>query len=64
MQNQEIEILVHPDGSVEYTIKGVKGGACESISALLAQIGTVEHEERTSEFYEDGGEGHISIGAS
>ncbi len=64
MQKQEIEILVHPDGSIEYTIKGVKGSACQSISALLEQIGRVEHEERTAEFYEDDGERHITIGAS
>jgi len=61
MQKEEIEILVHPDGSVEYTIKGVKGSACESISALLEQVGQVEHEERTSEYYEYGEDAHVSI---
>lgn len=49
---EEIEITIHPDGRVEYTIKGVKGPACEDISALLEQLGQVEHEERTGEFYE------------
>ncbi|MFN3335721.1 MAG: DUF2997 domain-containing protein [Caldilinea sp.] len=53
MQNQEIEIAILPDGRVEYTIKGVKGAACEDISALLEQLGKVETAERTGEYYED-----------
>ncbi len=52
MQKQEIEIRILPDGRVEYTIKGVKGSACESISALLEKLGQVELEERTGEYYE------------
>jgi hypothetical protein len=53
MNSQEIEISILPDGRVEYTIKGVKGSACEEISALLEQLGKVEQEERTGEYYED-----------
>jgi hypothetical protein len=53
MNSQEIEISILPDGKVEYTIKGVKGSACEDISALLEQLGKVEQEERTGEYYED-----------
>lgn len=53
MNSQEIEISILPDGRVEYTIKGVKGSACEGISALLEQLGKVEQEERTGEYYED-----------
>lgn len=59
MQNQEIEISILPDGRVEYTIKGVKGAACESISALLEQLGKVEIAERTGEYYED--ETHVDV---
>jgi hypothetical protein len=61
MQKQEIEILVHPDGRVEYTIQGVKGSACENISALLEQLGRVEQEERTSEYYDYGEDGHLTL---
>ncbi|MBK8050860.1 MAG: DUF2997 domain-containing protein [Anaerolineales bacterium] len=53
MQSQEIEFQILPDGRIEYTIKGVKGPACEEISALLERLGTVEKSERTGEFYED-----------
>lgn len=62
MTHQEIEIAVLPDGRVEYTIKGVKGAACESLSALLEQLGRVEQEERTGEYYEQGPETHLQVG--
>ena len=42
MTSEEIEIRILPGGRVEYTIKGVKGSACESISALLEKLGRVE----------------------
>lgn len=64
MQKQEIEIAVHPDGNVEYTIKGVKGRGCESISQLLEQLGQIEVEERTGEYYEYGQDEQVSIGGS
>lgn len=59
MQSQEIEISILPDGRVEYTIKGVKGAACESISTLLEQLGKVEKEERTGEYFED--DTHVDV---
>ena len=62
MQKQEIEITILPDGRIEYTIKGVKGSACASISALLEQLGTVEETSNTGEYYEYGTESHVHIG--
>jgi hypothetical protein len=61
MTHQEIEIAVLPDGRVEYTIKGVKGAACESLSALLEQLGRVERAERTGEYYEQEPESHLRL---
>ena len=61
MQKQEIEITILPDGRVEYTIKGVKGAACEDISGLLEQLGKVEHAERTGEYYADEGANAVTI---
>lgn len=63
MQRQEIEVTILPDGRVEYTIKGVKGSACESISALLEQLGKVEAESRTAEYYEQDPNAHIHLSA-
>ena len=61
MQNQTIEISIRPDGRVTYTIKGVQGNSCESISALLEQLGKVEHEERTDDYYAQNAEGHVVV---
>ena len=51
-EQHEIHITLLPDGRVEYTIKGVKGRKCEDIAGLLKVLGQVEHEENTSEYYE------------
>ena len=59
MQSQEIEISILPDGRVEYTIKGVKGAACDTISALLEQLGKVEKVERTGGYFED--DTHVDV---
>ena len=59
MNSQEIEITILPDGRIEYRIKGVKGSACEEISALLEQLGKVEQAERTGEYYE--GENSLDV---
>jgi len=61
MNHEEIEIRILPDGRVEYVVKGVKGSACESISALLEQLGKVEHEEKTSEYYDRDDDVRLSI---
>ena len=63
MQKQEIEITILPNGAIEYTIKGVKGAACENISALLEQLGQLEHEERTGDYYDRDEHTHIAIGS-
>ncbi len=52
MNREEIEIAIAPDGRIEYTIKGVKGPACESVSQLLERLGRVESAERTTEYYD------------
>jgi len=61
MQNQEIEIAILQDGRIEYTIKGVKGALCQDVSALLEQLGKVEHEEQTGEFYADDSQVDVTI---
>lgn len=61
MEKQEIEITIRPGGRIEYTIKGVKGSACESISALLEQLGKVQEDLRTGEYYEQGTDAQIHI---
>lgn len=62
MQKEEIEITIRPDGRIEYTIKGVKGAACDTISALLEQLGKIQTESRTGEYYEQDADTHINLG--
>ena len=61
MNREEIEIAVLSNGRVEYTIKGVKGSACDSLSALLEQLGRVETDERTGEYYEQEPESYLQL---
>ncbi|HXF63548.1 MAG TPA: DUF2997 domain-containing protein [Caldilineaceae bacterium] len=63
MNREEIEIAILPDGKIEYTIKGVKGSACESISALLEQLGKVEEAQRTAEYYQQDPDVQLQIAA-
>ncbi|MBX7152328.1 DUF2997 domain-containing protein [bacterium] len=49
---QEIEFTIKKDGSVEYTIKGLKGEGCEDLSKIFEQMGDVTFSKKTAEFYE------------
>jgi predicted transcriptional regulator len=62
MQKEEIEITIRPDGQIEYTIKGVKGAACDTISTLLEQLGKIQAERHTGEYYEQEGDAHLNLG--
>jgi hypothetical protein len=61
MTKEEIEIEILSDGRIQYTIKGVRGSACESISQLLEQLGRIESEEKTGEYYDLNDNAVISI---
>ncbi len=61
MAHQEIEIAILPDGRIEYTIKGVKGTACDQLSTMLEHLGKVEHTEHTGEYYEQEPDLHLHI---
>ena len=49
---QEIEFTIKKDGSVEYTIKGIKGGSCEDLSKVFEEMGTVTASRKTGEYFE------------
>jgi len=49
---EEIEFTIKKDGSVEYTIKGIKGSSCEDLSKIFEKIGRVTNSEKTREYYE------------
>ena len=62
MHSEEIEITILPDGRLEYTIKGVKGPRCDSISEMLEQIGRVTASERTGDYYDRTQETAVQVG--
>lgn len=48
----ELEIEISPTGDVQVRVKGAKGKQCMKYVELLATLGRVVDQERTSEFYE------------
>ena len=49
----ELEIVIHPDGTVRVHVKGAKGRKClEYMTAVEAILGKADHHELTSEYYE------------
>lgn len=53
MEPHRIEFVVHPDGRVEYKIRGIQGGGCSDISKVVQDaVGLVPVvDEATSEAY-------------
>lgn len=52
-QMEEIEFIVHSDGRVEETVRGVKGRACNELTdAVNEKLGVVMHTEETQEAFE------------
>ncbi|NLC58648.1 MAG: DUF2997 domain-containing protein [Armatimonadetes bacterium] len=49
---QQIEFRIHPNGEVEFVIKGVKGRKCADVARLFETLGTVTKVENTGEYYE------------
>ena len=56
---EEIEFTIKKDGSVEYTIKGIKGSSCEDLAKVFEKIGHVKESVKTREYYEK--EGDVKI---
>ena len=48
----EIAFTIKPDGTVEFTVNGVKGTRCLSIAELFKVLGEIESERATAEYYE------------
>jgi len=48
---QEIEVIIRPDGQVEFQVRGVQGGSCVELTRELERYlgGRVSHREHTEE---------------
>lgn len=47
---ETIEVVIAPDGSLSYTVKGVKGAGCKALTKAIDALGTVTETKNTSEF--------------
>lgn len=63
--NHEIEILIHPDGSIKLDIKGMKGPVCAPIIGKLAKdVGEIVEERNKPEFYQQQGQQQKKLGGA
>jgi hypothetical protein len=53
MSNTPHEIIVEigPDGKLTSTVKGVTGKSCTNLTAWLDQLGKVEVDKHTDDYY-------------
>jgi len=52
-EKEEIEILISPDGHLQFHIKGIKGPGCVDIAKSLAkECGRIKEITYTSEYYQ------------
>ncbi|GEM_PF-1015970 len=50
---QEIELIISPEGKVEFTIKGISGPDCEVVAKKLAEkLGVLTSWKRHAEYYQ------------
>lgn len=67
MQIQEIEVVVHPDGTVKLHVRGAPGAQCLALTADLEKAlgGQVLAREHTPEYDESQSQSlgeHLSLG--
>ena len=48
-----IEIEITKGGKIKATVTGVEGPACSNISAFLDQLGKVEIDQNTDDYYKE-----------
>ena len=47
---EKIKVTIKKDGSIEYTVHGVKGKLCKAVSAFIDKMGRVLSTNNTSEY--------------
>jgi hypothetical protein len=51
MPKHTINIVIGEDGKIQSTIKGVAGPACKDIAKFLNNLGTLEEDKTTEDYY-------------
>ena len=47
---QEIKVVILPDGSLSYTVAGVKGKSCKDLTKAIDALGVVTETKTTGEY--------------
>lgn len=47
---QEIKVVILPDGSLSYTVAGVKGKSCKDLTKAIDALGVVTETKNTAEY--------------
>lgn len=49
---EQIKVIIKKDGSLEYSVSGVKGATCKDLTKFIDQLGNVTSSDNSPEFYE------------
>ena len=52
LQQQTVKVEIGPDGTMTYSVEGVKGESCTDLTAFLDDMGDAAQLCKTDEFYE------------
>ena len=59
---EKIDVIIKKDGSIEYTVKGVKGKSCKDLTKFIDKLSdAVKETKNTSEFYEQPKTGNETV---
>jgi len=47
---QKIKVTIRKDGSVEYTVQGIKGKKCKDVTAFIDKLGKISETKNTPEY--------------
>lgn len=47
---QKIKVTIKKDGSVEYTVQGIKGKKCKDVTAFIDKLGKISETKNTPEY--------------
>jgi len=47
---ETIEVDIAADGSLSYTVKGVKGSGCKALTKAIDNLGIVKESKNTAEY--------------
>lgn len=48
--SMDIEIVIAKDGSLSYTVRGVKGSSCKDLTKAIDALGAVTETKTTGEY--------------